>query len=126
MMNFILVGLAGFIGAVSRYSLYLFEQSLRLQNFPYATLFINLSGCLLAGILFGVATRVAPDYKHYVTLTLIGFVGSYTTFSTFSAETLHLIETNNFFKVSLNIAANVMGGILMVWLGRAGTQLNLQ
>lgn len=124
-MDIVFVGLAGFLGAVTRYFLYLLEPSVHSQNFPYGTLFINLSGCLIAGILFGLASRVSPEYKHFITLTLIGFVGSFTTFSTFSAETLNFVETNEISKVSLSIAANVIGGIFMVWIGRAGTQLNL-
>ncbi len=124
-MDIVFVGLAGFFGAISRYLLYLLEPSIHTQNFPYGTLFINLIGCLVAGILFGIATRVSPEYKHYITLILIGFVGSFTTFSTFSVETLNLIETSSFTKVSLSVGANVIGGIFMVWIGRAGTQLNL-
>ena len=124
-MDIVFVGLAGFLGAMIRYFLYHIESSLHSQNFPYGTLFINLSGCLIAGILSGIATRVSPEYKHYITLTLIGFIGSYTTFSTFSAETLYLIETNSIAKASLSIMANVIGGILMVWIGRAGMLLSL-
>lgn len=123
-MDIVFVGFAGFLGAIIRYFLYLIETSLHSQNFPYGTLFINLSGCLIAGILFGIATRVSPEYKHYITLTLIGFVGSYTTYSTFSAETLQLIEASSFAKASLSILLNVIGGIFMVWIGRAGTQFN--
>jgi len=117
-MNLIIVGLAGFLGAIVRYSLYLLQSRISSGNFPLATLFINLSGCLIAGMLLSLATRSGPEYKQYITLILVGFVGSYTTFSTFGAESLHLIEANYLGQAILNISLNVFGGILMVWLGK--------
>lgn len=117
-MNFIIVGFAGFLGAVVRYCLYLLQPRIYSGNFPLATLFINLSGCLIAGMLLSLATRSGPEYKQYITLILVGFVGSYTTFSTFGAESLHLIEANYLGQAILNISLNVFGGILMVWLGK--------
>jgi CrcB protein len=120
-MDILFVGIAGFVGAIARYFIYLLEPSIQTTNFPYATLIINLSGCLLAGLLFGFAARATPEYKHYITLTLIGFVGSYTTFSTFSAETLKLLETSSYLQASFNITAHVIGGVAMVWIGRSLT-----
>lgn len=124
-MDIVVVGLSGFLGALIRYYIYVIGPSFHFQNFPFGTLFINLTGCLLAGILYGATSRVSPEYKHFITLLLIGFVGSYTTFSTFSADTLHLMEANSLVKVSLNIMSNVIGGVMMVWIGRVGTELIL-
>lgn len=117
-MDFIIVGAGGFIGAILRYSLYLVESNME-SKVPFATLFINLSGCLLAGGLLGLAARINPEYKHYITLTLIGLVGSYTTFSTFGVDSLRLIESHSFLWALLNIVLNIVGGIIMVWLGRS-------
>jgi fluoride exporter len=120
-MDFFIIGTAGFLGAILRYFLYLPQSGFSSLNFPYATLSINLGGCFLAGILAGVATKVAPEHRHYVMIILVGFVGSFTTFSTFSAETLYLIDSNHFFKALLNISLNLFGGLLMVWMGRVIT-----
>lgn len=115
-MDIVFVGVAGFFGALCRYFLYLVEPS---QTFPYATLLINLSGCLIAGVLLGFGARIAPESRYYISLFSIGFVGSFTTFSTFSSETLRLLEANLLGQVSLNILANVLGGLAMVWIGKS-------
>lgn len=120
-MDILFIGAAGFVGALSRYFLYLLERKFSTHGFPFGTLIINLSGCLLAGCLFGLSAKLSHEHKHYITLMLIGFVGSYTTFSTFSVETLQLLEHKAFMQVFFNITANVVGGIFMVWFGKAIT-----
>lgn len=116
-MNFVYVGLAGLLGAVARYLVYLSEPLLN-QKFPYATLFINLSGCLLAGILYAISVRLNEEFRHIVALIIVGFVGSYTTFSTFGMESLQLIEANAYGQAILNVSLNVIGGMVMICVGR--------
>jgi CrcB protein len=117
-MEILSVGIAGFFGAISRYLINLAEPSIHSQNFPYGTLLINLSGCFIAGLSLGLATKLNPELKQYLSLIIIGFIGSYTTFSTFGVDTLSLIDSNSLMKAMLNIATNVIGGVLMVWFGR--------
>lgn len=122
-MDIIFIGISGSLGALCRYFIYLYESSLHPETFPIQTLLINLSGCLIAGLLIGFAMRVSPENKHYINLVLIGFVGSFTTFSTFSSETLSLIETRSYLQATINIFSNMIGGLIMVGIGKVGSQI---
>lgn len=64
-MDILLIGLAGSLGAISRYLIYLWEKSLPTHNFPLGTLFINLIGCFLAGIVLGLAEKCLTFTKTY-------------------------------------------------------------
>lgn len=114
-MNLLFIGVAGFTGAISRYFLY---QIIPSEKFPIATIVVNLSGCFLAGALYTFATKATPDSKVYYTIIQIGFIGSFTMFSTFGAETLRLIETDALLFAFINIAANIIGGIEMLWAAK--------
>lgn len=117
-MSFLLVGLGGFFGAIARYSIYLLERSLGLSPFPLATLTINTLGCLVAGMAITYGSQ-RFDVAHPFTLILtVGFLGSFTTFSTFGLETSNLIKNDLGPQAALNIALNVCLGIGAVYLGR--------
>ena len=93
-MDILLVGLAGSLGAIGRYLIYQIDRSLPPHNFPFATLVINLLGCFIAGLVLGFAEKALPHQKHYFMLFSIGFVGSFTTFSSLSVETLQLAQNS--------------------------------
>jgi fluoride exporter len=117
-MEFLVVGLGGFFGAIARYLVYLTERSIGASQFPFGTLFINLFGCFLAGILIAVIERFMPSDRHVVLFGAMGFLGSFTTFSTFSVETLNLLRSNQLLFAIVNLSANVCFGVGAVWLGR--------
>lgn len=116
-MNFIYIGLAGALGAMTRYLVYLFESQIS-HKFPYATLFINLSGCLVAGILYALSGKLSEETRQIVTLIMVGFVGSYTTFSTFGIDSMQLLEAHAYGQVILYVSLNVIGGLVMIYAGR--------
>lgn len=118
-MDLLIIGLAGSVGAISRYLIYLWEKSLPSHNFPLGTLVINLFGCFLAGIVLGLAENALPSQKHTLTLLSIGFIGSFTTFSTFGMETLYLIQSNLLMQAGLNILLNITLGIGFIWVAKA-------
>lgn len=122
-MDILIIGAAGFLGAISRYFIYTIEKSYSSHNFPMSTLFINLFGCVLAGIILAVAEKSGQSQKHLLSLLSVGFVGSFTTFSTFSMETLMLIENNFYLQASLNVLVNVLAGISLLWLTKLLTSL---
>jgi CrcB protein len=111
------VGVGGFIGANLRlYFNGVINSNLHFLGLPLGTLFVNLLGSLFIGLLFGYfhSAPVPPLLK---TLLVTGLLGALTTFSTFAYETLLLLESGNFLGLFLNIALNLFGTLLMVYIG---------
>lgn len=115
-MDFLIIAISGSLGALSRYGIYLYSKHLSDSQFPWATLAINLIGCFFAGLLIGHSTS-SPN-KHFYTLISLGFIGSFTTFSTLGVETLSLIETREYGIMTLNLCLNLIGGIGLILAGR--------
>jgi CrcB protein len=92
------------------------------RGFPYGTLAVNVVGCLLMGILFVLFTERLSDSPVWRAGVLIGVLGGFTTFSSFSIETLNLIEDGAWMQAMLNAAGSLflcVGGTwLGVWIGR--------
>lgn len=116
-MNFFWVGLGGFVGAVARYSSYLLIARFWSHAFPLATLLINALACLLAGFLIGVVETRSPS-PQLVLLIGMGFLGSYSTFSTLAVESFALVETREWMFFALNLVLSLTLGIAAVFLGR--------
>ncbi|MCC5791165.1 MAG: fluoride efflux transporter CrcB [Legionellaceae bacterium] len=120
-MNSWLIFLGAGLGGVFRYWISNGTYGLLGRNFPYGTLVVNATGCFLMGLLFvlilaKVDRDMAPALR---SLFLIGFLGGYTTFSSFSIETLNLFEIGDWLNASLNIIASVFLCIVMTWFGMA-------
>ena len=120
-MNLLYIFIGGGLGALTRYSLSSGIQSLaeqtRLHRFPIGILACNLLGCFLIGLLFGwIASRNGehPTWLHPLAVT--GFLGAFTTFSTFALDTQKLFENSPALAIA-NIAASVIGSLAAVWLG---------
>ena len=122
MLLFIACG--GAIGAVLRYGASLGVYSLLGRGFPYGTLFVNVTGSLLMGVLSIVMLErfnVGPEWRAAI---LVGLLGSFTTFSTFSIETLNLLEQGDIMRAMANMAISVIVCLIAVWLGvNLGRQL---
>ncbi|MDD2722954.1 MAG: fluoride efflux transporter CrcB [Methylovulum sp.] len=112
------VALGGSFGAVLRFLVSTGVYHWLGRGFPYGTLVVNVLGSFLLGLLTEalVLNRIAfaLDYRAAI---LVGFIGAFTTFSTFSLETVYLLEQNQFSKAALNIAVNVVACLLAIWLG---------
>lgn len=119
MKELLVVGVGGFVGAISRYALghavhrWLGESA----GFPYGTLAVNVLGCLLIGaaMAFNDAGDMRPETR---LLIATGFLGSLTTFSTFGHETLELVAVGRGGAAFGNVALNLIVGLLAVWIGR--------
>ena len=124
MLRVLLVGLGGFIGSILRYLLSGLAQRITDQSsFPIGTLLINLTGCLLIGVLSQLAESRGVFSSAARTLVFIGILGGYTTFSTFSNETINLFRNGQAPLALVNIVVQVIGGLALVWAGRAAGQL---
>lgn len=114
--NFLLVGLGGAVGACCRYAVSLLVAR-ALLSFPLATLTVNVAGALAAGIVAGWFWHRGLFGTPLQLFAIVGFLGGFTTFSAFSVETLRLFEDGNQPLALLNIAANLCGSLLAVYIG---------
>jgi fluoride exporter len=117
MMRYLMVGIGGFFGAIARFWLggYIYERMG--TRFPYGTFVINCSGCFLIGLVMTILTERTHLDPTWRLLIPIGFIGAYTTFSTFEYETLTAVRDGQFMTGFLNIALSVVVGFLFTWLG---------
>ncbi|RDI41141.1 fluoride efflux transporter CrcB [Aquicella lusitana] len=120
-MNTLLIFLGAGIGGVLRYWVSNMIYWMTGRQFPYGTLVVNISGCFLMGFLFVLIIErfdgIGPQLR---SLLLIGLLGGYTTFSSFSIETLNLFENGAWLSGFLNIFFSVFLCILAAWLGVIG------
>lgn len=112
-----LVALGGAGGASLRFFISQLILNWLGKGFPFATLTVNISGSLVMGILYGLIEQGVIELGVYRTLIGIGFLGAFTTFSTFSLDTLLLIQQGDFFKAMINILLNVSLCIFAAALG---------
>lgn len=116
-MRTLWIGTAGFAGAIARYGLEGWVSGRTAGAFPWGTLAVNTSGSFLLGLLFTLfAERFLMNPSLRSALT-IGFVGAYTTFSTFSLETVRLIEDGASGLALVNVVGSVVLGIAAVYTG---------
>jgi len=118
MNNYLLIFLGGGIGCLMRYWISHGSYTIIGQNFPYGTLVVNVTGSFLMGLLSIIILErfsiSAPQLRAFL---LIGFLGGYTTFSSFSIETLTLFEQGESFRALLNVGTSFTLCIFATWLG---------
>jgi CrcB protein len=120
MGNVLLVGIGGFIGSVARYALGGAIQSLTGSGrFPFGTMFVNLLGCLVIGVLSEFAESRGAFSGSTRAFFFVGILGGFTTFSAFGSETMIALRIGNTGLAVCNVVAQVGGGLICVWLGRA-------
>lgn len=117
MNNLLLVALGGSIGAVFRYLISIFMIQVFGSSFPFGTLLVNVLGSFLMGVIYalGQLSHISPELK---ALIGVGLLGALTTFSTFSNETLLLMQEGDWLKAALNVVLNLSLCLFMVYLGQ--------
>ena len=114
--DIILVGIGSGIGGICRYLVSVFMGQMH-SGFPWGTFVVNIVGCLLIGILWGLMSRFQNLAPAFSLLLMVGFCGGFTTFSTFSKESLALLQANHYLLFSLYTIGSVILGIIAVALG---------
>lgn len=112
------IAVGGTAGALSRYGLDLFIERRTSAMFPWSTFVINVSGCLLVGVLLAAVVDRHHTPQWLRVGLIIGFCGAYTTFSTFAQETLDLIEESRVALALINVTASAALGVLAVLAGQ--------
>jgi len=116
MRTVVWIGCAGFFGAIARYGVSGLVSRVD-ETFPWGTFVVNVSGSFLLGLLVAaLAHRYVVHADLRIALT-VGFLGAYTTFSTFALETVEFVETHTPGLALLNVAASVVAGLGAVWAG---------
>ena len=117
MNQLLLIFVGGGLGSITRFVLGKSIQEQFLRNFPFGTLGVNVLASLILGIVVGMfeaKTLLNPNYKTFIA---IGFCGGFSTFSTFSNDTLQLIQNNRISEALLNVLLNVIFCILATFGG---------
>ena len=117
MLKYLIVGFGGALGSVLRFWVGTYIGSRWGARFPYGTLFINLTGSFLIGVILTVMGARADWNPYWRYLLPIGFIGGYTTFSSFEYETLRTIQDGQIGLGLLYVAASVVVGFAAVWGG---------
>ncbi|RLC50033.1 MAG: fluoride efflux transporter CrcB [Candidatus Cloacimonadota bacterium] len=123
-MKFLFLAIGGTAGTLLRYLLSGFVSNLTKGIFPYGTLVINLIGAFLIGIFWGMSARFEFSYEIKVFL-FIGILGSFTTFSTYTLETINLFQDGEIKLAALNLIISNLGGLILVILGMMTARLLL-
>lgn len=119
MQIYLWIGLGSALGGMARFWCSGVMARLIGETFPWGTLFVNVAGSLLIGIF---ATLTAPDGRLFVDATtrqfvMLGFMGGFTTFSSFSLQTLNLMNDGEWLYAGLNVGTSVVLCLVAVWIG---------
>ena len=117
MLQLFYIGFGGFLGAISRFLMSRFVSGF-MPSFPLGTLFVNVTGSFVLGfisyaVMYG--RNINPDLRSTIT---VGFIGAYTTMSTFAFESFRLAELSDYVRFGLNITLNIMLCLIAIYLSK--------
>jgi len=115
--RYLLIAAGAALGANARYLVGVWAGSRLGATFPYGTFIVNVTGSLILGFLFTILTERIANATELRWLLAVGFLGSYTTFSSFAVESTSLLQTGGLWSGLLNLASNNLVGLLCAWAG---------
>lgn len=121
--SLIIVGFGGFIGTVARFLISRFFQLNFSSLFPWGTFVVNIVGCLIIGIIYGISEKgdfLSPEMRLFLT---VGICGGFTTFSTFSNDAFLLIRDQDWMRFAFYTSLSFFLGLLAVYAGRISIKL---
>lgn len=114
----LIIGLGGGAGSILRYLMQVaVNKIIPALAFPLGTFIVNITGCFLIGLFYGMAARHSWFSDEWRLLLITGLCGGYTTFSSFSYESMSLVSEGHFLYFGLYIALSVLLGLFATWLG---------
>ncbi|MDA8171885.1 MAG: fluoride efflux transporter CrcB [Nitrospiraceae bacterium] len=116
-MDFLIIGAGGFLGAIARYAVGLWVGQRWGRSFPLGTFCINISGSFLIGLLMTLLAEKFMADARWRLLLVVGFLGAYTTFSSFEYETGRLVTDREWLLASANVILSVLVGFAALKLG---------
>lgn len=119
----ILVGIGGAAGSIARYVMSTYFSRQFPSTFPYGTFAVNILGCLVIGVLFGLSERFSWFTGDWRIFLATGFCGGFTTFSSFAAENVQLLQQSNYLSFALYSIASFALGLIAVFMGLWLTKL---
>lgn len=114
-----IAGAGGFIGTCGRYAVSRLTATWAVAPFPMGTFAVNMLGCLLIGVLAGLAERGGVISQNASLLLITGVCGGFTTFSTFSNEMFAMIQLRQYMTCGIYFVLSVVIGVSLVWAGRS-------
>jgi len=115
-VEYLVIGIGGILGANARYLVAGWAAQRFGMNFPWGTFLINISGSFVLGLFSGYMLRY-PAYHHLRLFFAVGFLGAYTTFSTFSFESIQLIQNGQFLIALSYVVSSAVLGLSGAWIG---------
>lgn len=115
--SMLIVGAGSFVGGVLRFCLSQCMKNLMKTGFPWGTLAVNLMGCLIFGIIYGLFSRFSSPASSWCLLLTTGICGGFTTFSTFAYESQQMLQNGNLLGLISYISASILLGLALVGLG---------
>src|SRR4249920_3613553 len=117
MYKITLIAVAGLIGTLTRYWMSGWADRWWGGTFPFGTLLVNATGCFVIGFLFHATQEKYLIDPAVRSALLVGFLGGFTTFSSYAVQSFNLLGDGEFFMASANILVSNVAGLLLVWAG---------
>lgn len=117
MVKYLVIGLGGFLGSVGRYWLSTLIHKQVGMEFPYGTMAVNILGCFTIGLLMTMFQEHFIENPNVRLFLVIGVLGGFTTFSSFSFDTLALMNAEKFLSAGINVVVSVTTCLVATWVG---------